>query len=169
MTHYKEQVSGELKSWQKKMLRRPSLINKLSKKIQTKINSYIPEKIHQGITSAIKQMVKVVLFGAGVTTTRPNAKDSFEIKERLIQERIKWYKTTAAAEGGVTGAGGILLGLADFPLLFGIKIKLLFDIAATYGFNIKDYKERIYILYIMQLAFSSHEERRKRYLKISQW
>ena len=29
----------------------------------------------------------------------------------------------AAAEGAGTGAGGILLGLADFPLLLGIKIK----------------------------------------------
>lgn len=151
------------------MLHRPSFFNKLSKKMQTKINSYIPEKIHQGITATIKQMIRVVLFGAGVTTSKPNEKDSFEIKERIIQERIKMYKTTAAAEGGVTGAGGILLGLADFPLLLGIKIKLLFDIAALYGFNIKDYKERIYILYIMQLAFSSHEERRNVYLKIADW
>ena len=29
----------------------------------------------------------------------------------------------AAAEGAGTGAGGILLGLADFPLLLTIKIK----------------------------------------------
>ena len=61
------------------------------------------------------------------------------------------------------------LGLADFPLLLGIKIKLLFDIAAIYGFDVKDYKERIYILYIMQLAFSSQEERRNVYMKIVDW
>jgi len=169
MTPYESQANHELKSWQKKMLRRPTLMNSLSKKMQTKINSFIPEKIHKGITATIKQMVRVVLFGAGITTSKRNTKDSFEIKERLIQERIKWYKTTAAAEGGVTGAGGILLGLADFPLLLGIKIKLLFDIAAMYGFDMKDYKERVYILYIMQLAFSSHEERRNIYLKVADW
>ena len=169
MSDYKNQVTGELKSWQRKMLRRPSFINALSKKMQTKINSYIPEKIHKSITAAIKHMVRVVLFGAGITTSKPNKDDSLEIKEKMISERIKWYKTTAAAEGGVTGAGGILLGLADFPLLFGIKIKLLFDIATIYGFDVRDYKERIYILYIMQLAFSSHEERRNVYLKIVDW
>ena len=169
MTNYDLQAKNELNSWQKKMLRKPSFFNSLSKKMQTKINSYIPEKIHRGITAAIKQMIKVVLFGAGITTPKPNTKDSFEMRERLIQERIKMYKTTAAAEGGVTGAGGILLGLADFPLLLGIKIKLLFEIAAMYGFDVKDYKERIYILYIMQLAFSSHEERRNIYLKIVDW
>ena len=54
-------------------------------------------------------------------------------------------------------------------MLLGIKIKLLFDIAAIYGFDVKDYKERIYILYIMQLAFSSQEERRNVYMKIIDW
>jgi len=166
---YTESVLIELKKWQKQMLRKPSLINKLSKKAQTKINSFIPEKVHKAITETIKQMIRGVLFGAGIITTKRNTKDPLEIKERLIEERIKWYKTTAAAEGGVTGAGGILLGLADFPLLLGIKIKLLFDIAAMYGFNVNEYKERIYILYIMQLAFSSHEERRNIYLKMADW
>ena len=48
-----------------------------------------------------------------------------------------------------------MLGFADLPLLLSIKIKLLYDIAAIYGFDVKDYKERIYILNIFQLAFSS--------------
>lgn len=169
MTDYQLQISTELQNWQKKMLSKPGLVNRLSKKMQTKINSYIPEKIHKAITATVKQMIKAVLFGAGITTSKPNKKDSLAIKESIIEERIKWYRTTAAAEGGVTGAGGILLGLADFPLLLGIKIKLLFDIAAIYGFDVKNYKERVYILYIMQLAFSSHEERRNVYLKMADW
>ncbi len=166
---YELQAQHELKRWQKKMLQKPSIFNRLSKKLQTKINSYIPEKIHKAITEAIKQMVKVVLFGAGITAPKSNIKGNLEAKESAIKERIKWYKTTAAVEGGATGAGGILLGLADFPILLGIKIKLLFDIAAMYGFDVKDYKERIYILYIMQLAFSSQQERRNVYLKITDW
>jgi uncharacterized protein (DUF697 family) len=84
-------------------------------------------------------------------------------------EKIKFYKHTAAAEGGITGAGGILLGLADFPLLLGIKIKLLFEIAAVYGYSTNDYKERLYILYIFQLAFSSHQKSKEIYLKLADW
>lgn len=83
--------------------------------------------------------------------------------------RIEFYKKTASVEGGITGAGGILLGLADFPILIGIKIKLLFDIASMYGFNVKDYKERIYLLHIFELAFSSHVHRKKIYLKMTDW
>src|SRR5215203_5428051 len=169
MTNYDDQVSEEVKSWQKKMLRSPSLTNRLAKKMQTKMNSLIPEKAHKAITAAIKHMIRGVLFGAGITTSKPDKTSDLEKKELIIRERIKMYKTTAAAEGGLTGAGGILLGLADFPLLLGIKIKLLFDIAAMYGFNVNNYKERVYILYIMQLAFSSHEERRNIYLKMADW
>lgn len=151
------------------MQRKPSFTNRLAKKVQKKLNSYIPGKIHEAITATIKQMIRIVLFGAGLTTPKPNKTGTLEMRERLILERIKMYRRTAAAEGGVTGAGGILLGLADFPILLGMKIKLLFDIAAIYGFDVKDYKERIYILYIMQLAFSSQEERRNVYSKIDDW
>ena len=59
--------------------------------------------------------------------------------------------------------------LQTFPLLLGIKLKMLFDIAALYGFDVKDYKERVYILHIFQLAFSSQEHRRKVYLQINNW
>jgi hypothetical protein len=82
---------------------------------------------------------------------------------------LKKYKHSAAAEGGITGAGGILLGLADFPILLGIKLKMLFDIASIYGFNVKDYKERLYILHIFQLAFSSQERRREVFLQMQEW
>lgn len=169
MLTYQLQALAELKIWQKKMLRKPSFTNRLAKKMQAKINGLIPEKIHEAITVTIKQMIRAVLFGAGITTSKVTMTVSLQAKEEQVLERIKIYRTTAAAEGGVTGAGGILLGLADFPLLLGIKLKLLFDIAAIYGFDVNDYKERIYILYIMQLAFSSQEERRNIYLKIEDW
>lgn len=169
MSNYPYHISKELNDWQKEMLRKPGFFNKLSKRLQTKINSYIPEKVHKALTEAIKQMVRGVLFGAGITTSLPAEERSLEVKEAVIEERIKFYQKTASVEGGITGAGGILLGLADFPLLIGIKIKMLYDIAALYGFNIKDYKERLYILHIFQLAFSSHEQRRKVYLQMTDW
>ena len=46
---------------------------------------------------------------------------------------------------------------------------MLFDIASLYGFDVKDYRERLYILHVFQLAFSSNEERKKVYLKIEDW
>lgn len=165
---YEELVSPELKAWQKEMLRRPSLLNMLSKKLQTKINTWIPEKVHAAITTAIKQMIRGVLFGAKYTTAKPMA-GSLQEREIAVQQKIDFYRTTAAVEGGITGAGGILLGLADFPILMGLKLKLLFDIASMYGFDVRDYKERVYLLHIFELAFSSHSHRKSVYLKMVDW
>lgn len=169
MSTYENEISLELKRWQNQMVRKPSIINRLAAKVQKKINGWIPEKVHKGITATIKQMVKVVLFGASITTKETKKEDHLELREAIVQERINFYKKTAAAEGGITGAGGILMGLADFPLLLGLKFKLLFEIASLYGYSVKDYKERVYILYIFQLAFSSQESRVEVYQKILNW
>ena len=169
MNQYDKIIYSELTLWQRKMLRKPSLVNILSKKLQTKINNWIPEKIHVAITATLKQMIRAVLFGARHTTLKPISEDSLELREAAVLKRIEFYRNTAAVEGGITGAGGFLLAMADFPVLIGIKIKLLFDIAAIYGFNIDDYKERVYILHIFELAFSSDAHRKKNYLKMTDW
>lgn len=169
MNNYDENALAQLLIWQKKMMQRPSFLNNLFKKLQVKINSWIPEKIHQAITAAIKQLLRGVLFGAKYMTSKPLLDKSFEVREMAVVERIKAYKNTAAIEGGITGAGGIFLGLADFPILIGIKIKLLFDIAGLYGFDVKDYKERVYILHIFELAFCSHVRRKEIYIKLMNW
>ena len=159
----------EMQTWQAKMQQRPGLFDKLSKRTQDKINSWIPEKVHQAITAGIKQMVKVVLFGSRFTSPDPKTGLELQARELLVEEKIKVYRNTAAVEGGVTGAGGFLAGLADFPLLMAIKIKLLFEIAAIYGFDTHDYRERVYLLHIFELAFSSQHHRRDVYDKMADW
>ena len=166
---YEEIAYSELKMWQKKMLHSPSLFNKLSKRIQTKINSWIPGKVHNAITITIKQMIRAVLFGAKYTVSKPLINVSLLVRENLVRKKIENYKKTAAVEGSVAGAGGILLGLIDFPVLIGIKIKLLFDVASLYGFDVSDYKERVYLLHIFELAFSSESHRKDIYLKMMDW
>lgn len=168
MSEYQTKVLKEVILWKRQMVQKPSYFNNLAKRLQVKINSYIPEKVHNAITLAIKQMFRVVLFGSKITSANPRTEGSLELREAIVHEKIKFYKHTAAA-GGITGAGGILLGLADFPLLLGIKIKLLFELASVYGFNTDDYKERLYVLYIFQLAFCSHEKRKEVYLKLEDW
>ncbi|WP_187260526.1 EcsC family protein [Pontibacter beigongshangensis] len=169
MHPYEEKMLLELQSWQQEMLQEPSFANKMAKTVQNKLNSYIPEKVHQVATTTIKQMIRAVLFGAEKTRQQPFLHITLELKEAVVRERIEFYKKAAAAEGGLTGVGGFLLGLADFPLLLSLKLKMLFDIATFYGYDVEDYKERVYLLYIFQLAFSSQEQRRQVYLKMVNW
>jgi hypothetical protein len=165
-----DNIRIELEFWKREMLKKPSLVNQLTDKIQHKINSIIPEKVHSAITATIKAMVKGVLYGSTYTTSAlPVKETSFIHREALVREKISKYAKTGAAEGGITGAGGFLLSMADFPILIGIKIKLLFEIAALYGYDVKDFKERLYILHIFQLAFSSSQRTAKSFLHLQDW
>jgi len=127
------------------------------------------EKGHAGITVSLKQMIRGVLFGAGWTTGERRKGDDLEDCDRIVEEKIRFYQKTAATEGAITGAGGILLGIADFPLLLALKIKLLFEIASVYGYPTNDYKERLFLLHIFQLAFSSDKNRKEVFLRMKNW
>ena len=169
MTDYEQQAQEEVAAWQQKMKASPSFFGGMAKKLQTRINRAIPEKIHAAFTVAIKQMTRAVIFGSGFTTARPLSDASLEERELKVRQRIKFYKNTAATEGAITGAGGILLGLADFPIWLTLKMKMLHEIAALYGHDVKDYKERIYLLYIFQLTFSSPSQRNKVISVLENW
>ena len=166
---YEQKITNDVDFWIFKILQKPSLFNQVTDTVQKKINSYIPEKVHNAITTAIKQMVKAVLFGSTFTTSKPISDLTLMHREALIKQKIENYKKTGAAEGGITGAGGFLMSLADFPLLLGIKMKMLFDIASVYGYDVKDYRERLFILHIFQLAFSSKEESKNIFIKMQDW
>ncbi len=169
MVSYEEHVRHELEAWKKRMRRKPSFANRLTRDMQLRINKVLPEKIHSAITTAIKQMTRVVCFGAEFTARGPLTNISMEDRELRVKGRIEFYSTTAAAEGAVTGAGGILLGLADFPIWLALKMKMLFEIAAIYGVDVKYYKERIFLLYIFELTFSSQHNRNRVFSILEDW
>ncbi|GAB4074173.1 EcsC family protein [Barrientosiimonas marina] len=167
---YEALVQQELYEWETKIFRRSSWFKRLSKKTQNKINSKIPDKAHAIITTSIKQMVKATLFGSDLTTTShyPSEHSLYE-RDRLLDEKLTAYRRTATAEGAGTGTGGFFLGLADFPMLLQIKMKFLFEAASIYGVETKSYEERLFLLHVFQLAFSSDEKRRETYRIIIDW
>ncbi|MNK43175.1 EcsC protein family protein [compost metagenome] len=170
MNSYNQKIKIDLEFWKREMVRKPSVLNRMTNNIQKKLNSYIPDKVHKAITTAMKTMVKTVLYGSTYTTSAIAPKEMSMIhRESLILQKIDNYCKTGAAEGGITGAGGFLTSMADFPILIAIKMKLLFEIAALYGFEVKDYRERLYILYIFQLAFSSKQGTTKVFMHIQDW
>lgn len=169
MNDYEKTAAKELKDWKKQMQRKQQFLGVISRQLQVRINRAIPEKVHNAITTAIKQTIRAVFAGAGFTTPPILTNASLQERETKVDSRIKFYARTAAAEGAVTGAGGILLGLADFPLWLTVKMKMLFEIAALYGYNVKDLKERLYILYIFEITFSKQGRRREIYNIIKDW
>ena len=155
------EAQHELEIWSEQMRKPPSLMNRVAKSVQVRMNKLIPDKVHAVITAAIKHMTRAVLLGSEYAAPKPVLGQLLEERERQVKTRITWYKRVGAAEGGLTGAAGLLVGLADFPLLLSLKMKLLYDIAALYGHDVSDYRERLYVLHIFQLAFSSQSRRQE--------
>jgi hypothetical protein len=167
---YEEKAVHEFKRWKIKMTKRPSFAGRMTKPFQTKVNSLILDMMHHTFTFGVKNMVKAVLYGSDFITKKSCLSAlTLEERERLVNQKLNFYKKTAATTGVGTGAGGILLGLADFPILLGLKIKFLFDAAFIYGFDANDFQERLYILYLFELAFSSQERRNEVFKVISNW
>jgi hypothetical protein len=166
---YEEIAFAELTAWLYKTKQKPSLFNRLTKGTQKGLNNLIPEKIHKVITYAIEKMVKGVLFGTKFITPQPLLENRLELRELKVMSIIKIYKNSASAEGAITGAGGILMGFADFPAFLTIKMKMLFEIAAAYGYDVKRLDERLFLLHIFKLAFSSQETRKKTISTIESW
>lgn len=159
----------ELLRWQQKMQAAPGPLDRLTRTVQVRLNALLPEKLHQAITATIKQMVRGVLFGSQHLTRRPLLHGTLAEREEVVRQRIRRYRHVAVVEGAATGAAGFFVGLADFPLLLGIKLKLLFDVAALYGHDVHDYTERLYLLHVFQLAFSSQHARNVTYQRLAQW
>jgi len=170
MVDYTKKVEQEIYFWKQKMTRRSSIFSRASKSAQTKINGLIPEKFHHVMTESIKNMVKATLVGSKFTTKKQSSlEQSLFERDELLKGKLSTFRKTAVIEGAGTGAGGIFLGLADFPLLLSIKMKFLFEAAAVYGFDTDDYEERLFILHVFLLAFSSEEKRKETLLIIENW
>lgn len=170
MADYNMKAIEEVEAWKRKIFKRSSLLSRLSKKAQLKINEKIPEKAHEIITDSIKNMVKATLIGSNMTTKNEKLQlISLEERDQKLLEKMNFYRKTATIEGAGTGAGGIFLGLADFPLLLSIKMKFLFEAANVYGFDTNEYEERLFILHIFKLAFSSDDKRKATFEIIQHW
>lgn len=158
---YEAVALAELAAWQAKMAKGPSPLGRASKALQTRVNRLIPQRVHAAVTTVVEKMTRVILAGSDLTTAKPLSDASLSAREAAVRTRIGAYRAAAAAEGGVAGAGGFALALAEFPTLIATKIKLLFEIAALYGHDGAKLGERLYILSIFQLAFSSAEHRQQ--------
>lgn len=156
---YDAAARAELQAWLSAAAKGPSAIERAAGGVQARINRLIPERVHKAVTVTIEGVTRAIVTGAGFTTRPPLIGAPLGEREAEARRKINVYKRTAAAEGGVAGAGGLALALAEFPVLLSTKIKLLFELAALYGHDTGEVAERLYILKVFQLAYSRAEVR----------
>ncbi|PEJ60741.1 ABC transporter-associated protein EcsC [Bacillus sp. AFS002410] len=171
MDSYELRIQYELSRWKQKVMAESNIFQTSAKKVQLKIQSLLPEQIQDLFTKTVKNMMVLFMGGSTVFNGSGEEYEALSLRERdlMLDKKMNEYKKISAVEGAGTGAGGLLLGLADFPLLLGIKIRFLVEAAKIYGYSPKDELERQFMLYIFQLAFSSDNHRKKVFQIIEKW
>lgn len=169
MSH-EEKIALELAIWEQKALKPRGMLERSGKRLSETINRFIPRKVHDAMTLAVKGAVRTALFGAEYL---PKGKVrrllSLEEADREAERLLSLYRKIAAAEGAGTGAGGILLGIADFPALLAIKMKFLFELAHVYGYDTALFSERIFLLNVFQFTYADPGLRRVILRRFKDW
>ena len=162
-------IRAEMKVWRDRVLKRPGLWDKATRGTQDRINRIIPERVHAIITSGVEAMTKGILFGSDLIQPRRTAEGSLAAREQRARAAIRAYRNTASVEGGVAGAGGFVLAAADFPALMAIKVRMLGDVVAAYGWGGGSVRERLFVLHIFHLAFASARRRPEALADLEKW
>lgn len=166
---YEAWAAAEVTHWRTEVLRPAGPLARGARRVQQRINRAIPERVHATVTEVMQRMTRTILTGADLVSGPPLREASLAERDRRAFKLIDDYRKIAAVEGGVAGAGGFWLALADFPALITIKIRLLFDLAGVYGHDAEAFAERLYILHLFQLAFSSAEHRAQVFHGLEAW
>ena len=72
--------------------------------------------------------------------------------DQAVEKLTGNRKKLATIQGASTGIGGIFTLTIDIPLLLGLQLKTLQDIAICYGYDPKDKKERLFIVKCLQFV-----------------
>ncbi|MEK3827368.1 MULTISPECIES: EcsC family protein [Paenibacillus] len=75
-----------------------------------------------------------------------------EVLDRVADNITESRSKFAAAQGAATGFGGIVTIAADIPLVMGLSLKVLQEMALCYGYNPDDPLERVFIVKCLQFS-----------------
>jgi hypothetical protein len=146
-----------------------------AKKMQQKFDGLVPKQIHQSFAFALEKGIKTFLQGLQIhqekqkiiVSSQPE-KSLHELTEEA-EQIVSNYTKLAAIEGAGTGFGGFIASTIDFPALISIKLKMLQELAMHFGYPLVNLEERIYIVRVLQLQFSSKYAKQKNWLKVKEW
>jgi len=166
---YEAWAAAEVAQWRAAVLKPAGPLARGARRVQQRINRAIPEQVHAAVTEVMQRMTRTILTGSDLIAGPPLRDVPLSERDRRALTLIQDYRKIAAVEGGVAGAGGFWLAMADFPALIAIKIRLLFDLAGAYGHDGEVFAERLYILHIFQLAFSGADHRAQVFQGLEHW
>ncbi|MEW9667946.1 EcsC family protein [Ammoniphilus sp. 3BR4] len=128
-----------------------------------------PKFIHQKIGQSIDELGSYIQSGGQYLIKEEDIYKKFskdvpsqsEIQQLPLLEMDKVAKglldsrsKMATVQGATTGIGGLFTLAIDIPLLLGISLKVLQEMALTYGYDPRQKEERIFIVKCLQFTSS---------------
>ena len=74
--------------------------------------------------------------------------------EKVAESFISVRAKNAQIQGATTGIGGLFTLAIDIPLILGITLKTIQEVAVSYGYDPTDQEERIFMIKCMQFSSS---------------
>ena len=134
------------------------MINGLQTFIQTKIGTIIDE-LGQYIQTGGNYLSSVSSLNSyypnyNIHSVEEASKLPILEMDTAVEKLAKSRKKVATVQGASTGIGGLFTITIDIPLLLGLQLKTLQDIAMCYGYDPNDKKERLFIVKCLQFVSS---------------
>lgn len=76
------------------------------------------------------------------------------VMDKTAEELTESRATVATAQGATTGFGGLFTLAIDIPAILGLSLKMIQEIAITYGYDPKEKMERAFVIKCLQFSSS---------------
>ncbi|KZR59015.1 EcsC family protein [Pseudobacillus badius] len=172
----KQQLAAELAAIEKweneqkhlgvwdKMARLPfKLLDKVTPKIIQNKLALLLEEVGSFVQTGGQYLVqeksilkKIEAANPGITVESVADAAAVPLKKMdAVAEELKQSRANmATVQGASTGVGGVFTLAADIPLLLGLSLKTLQEIAIAYGYDPKQKEERVFIIKCLQFTSS---------------
>ena len=156
LTKYESDQVTDILKWKRE---EPSVVSKALgvalAPITWLINKIIPEAAIRGVldfsSSAAERLTdsKDIVRDAGVNSVEGLKTHDLEKSDALSNEVHNWAIGMGSAEGGATGAFGLLGITADIPAIVVLAMRTIHKIGVCYGFEVKTAQDKEFILAIL--------------------
>lgn len=169
-----EQELEQIRKWEKSQGKK-KIWDRIGRIPFALLDKVTPDFIQDKVGKALDELGKFVQMGGGYLSSEKSVANYFSNQQvRTISDaarmpvsamdeaadRVAGNRTKmATVQGASTGFGGIFTLSLDIPVLLGLQLKTLQDIAMCYGYDPTDPTERLFIVKVMQFVTSDSHGR----------
>lgn len=136
----------------------PKIVHNLLGKVLDELGGYIQTggKYLVSESHILKKYIERGSFSKSEASLRAIGALPMPVLNEVAHSTKEIYVSTATVQGATTGFGGIFTLAIDIPLLLGMSLKVLQEMAMCYGYDPHDKQERIFIVKCLQFASSDY-------------